>query len=200
MANTAKLEGLNNLLKILDTGRISSVLAFNVAEEVDKLHLAIRDGVKARYTTRYDLTSVRVGNRNATAERGRGYIRNGLIYQHKLIPLARYPFTIDYANNVRNGSPTYVEVVRGKKTLVKGKTRRGGFVPNSRGTPVRITKNSDTGSFGFYERTSSRRYPIKKLYGLTLSQQANYIINHDASVRRRIDGIIFSISKGIFDA
>jgi hypothetical protein len=107
-----------------------------------------------------------LGRPISTVKFGKDVLKGGLVYENKSKPLSSFLASVYWGNlpgaaKKRKGFVHTVEIVRGRKKIVYGKHRRGGFIPRTKGASVGIP--GPTIGYGFLERIAASRFPLRAL-------------------------------------
>ena len=171
-----EIKGLDALKNSINVNRINKEIAIGVGRAILLIHSELKSSVERAYRTPGSLDSVLIGKSASTQQLGANIIRGGLAYANKPINLAAYNVDF-YKGNIpplpkrREGTVHVVEIVRGRRKIVYGKTNRGGFIPRTAsGSIVRFGKKGV-----MLERLGKSRYPVRTLYGPSLSDMVGYV-------------------------
>jgi len=185
---SVEVYGLTEIKDYLSKGKVDKTLALGINDAVVQLHSALRYSVATTYKAPASLDSVLVGRSTSSVKQGKNFIESGL--QYKFIPIgldkyldSYYPGNIN-PGATKQGRVHVVEIKRGAKRIVYGKEHRGGFVPRkgsltSPGAVVRLYRGGGV----MFERTSQSKFPVKVLFGPSLSQLALTSLKEDKKVQ-----------------
>lgn len=206
------IEGLDQLSENL-TGRIPKKIALGLAEVANGLRAVLGTAVDNRYQLTAEtgnLDSVLVGRTIIRVKQGKSFIRTGLTYRFKFIPLSKFSVKevrvsarAKFGVVKPDGSFRFVEKNYALATRVKvlrksgfitvrGKRGFGGFLIK----PTRAKSNNPQRR-GIFERKQRAtflnpanpvdRAPIEALFGPSLSQMAGVVLKTDSKVQRYLD-------------
>lgn len=177
------IQGLEQLKLSLDKKELDRKLIPEIGLSILKLHNALKFAVKENYTIDRSLDSVLKGGSKSNTILGNNLISTSLEYNYKPIDLSKFPYT--YVPGPRGGSVHSVTIKRGVTKIVRGKSRQGGFVPRDRSG--KVYRNA----FGaqMFERIGKSRFPLRVLFGPSLSQMAAKMFDTDSNVHRVEDEI-----------
>jgi hypothetical protein len=194
----AKINGLELLQEALNPKRIKKDISLGVGRAALAIHSELRLAVQRHYRAPGDLDSVLIGKAAKVQDFGRNVIKGELSYSQPSINLSRYmnrlrPIkgNIGPGDKVHDGWVHFVEIIRGRIKVVYGKTNRGGFTSrDAKGNLVRrYRQDSEGNNIGpgrsiMLERQSSKRLPVKPLFGPTLAALAMHMYDHDTKVHQ----------------
>jgi hypothetical protein len=194
------IEGLKELQEALDSKRIKKGIALGLNRFTKEFHSAISFEVTKRYNVKSNaLDSVLEKNPSSSVEFGKSIIRNSLTYKYKPKDLSKYPYTIRWGNlyqpKLKQGWIHTVEVVRGRKKVVYGNHKYGGFTPRSGGKLVRKAYGGQ-----MLERVGKERKPLKLLLGPSLSELAAMVVkNNNGKIGQTLNNLESYIIEDLYD-
>lgn len=207
----ADIYGLNELKDYIDTPKMLKRVAPVIGTATLQLHGALKSSVFNSHQHPKSLDSVLVGKSTSTISFGKNVIESGLVYKYKPVDLGKFSPTWEWGNiNAarRQGRVHSVVVRRDGRKVVHGKDHRGGFIPKKRNdSTVRkynyksqeLSKyNPNKYGAQMFERTTNKRFPLRLLFGPSLSQLAERAFNNglagkDKTVQAAIDNLELTI-------
>jgi len=189
---TVGIYGLKEVKDKFSKEKLKDATAKSLAIAVIQLHNSLKSAVFRRYTARNNLDKQLV-RRSSIVSFGKGIVESGLIYNVQINDLSKFPTTW-YWGNInpadRKGRVHTVTIIRGNKKVSHGKDQRGGFQPrDSRGKVSRIFNKGSQ----MFERTSSKKLPLRVLYGPNTANMINWALHNDKSVHKVIDALELNI-------
>lgn len=176
----ATIYGLDEIKEYINPNRINRELAKGVGSAVKELHATLAHSVFEKYNIKRTLDTVLIGKSISNVTFGKNQISSGLEYRHESTYLSDYVTDV-FDGNIkaeakRPGRVHVVTVIRGRPRIVRGKSGNGGFIPKGWSRPM-------------FERVGQGKYPLRLLYGMSLSQMAETVFTYDPKVQRAIDQI-----------
>lgn len=186
---TVNLLGLSEVKDYFSDKRIKKAVAIGLAKFTLEVHSVLRTAVHNRYTGNQDLDKQLIKSKQ-TVKFGKGVLSAGLQYKIKRQDLSKFNYTTTYGALHRgDGWVHTVEVVRGHKKVLKGKSGRGGFTPRVGGN--RYThgkaKRIFRGGAQMLERTGGKRLPLRVLYAPDTRNMINRALDKDPKVQETIN-------------
>lgn len=178
-----KLTGLDDLRETLGVERIKKQVAVGIAEVARSYHSELRFAVVQRYKiTSREVDNLLIGNTSNVAQFGKNILRGGISYKEKTKSLGNFLDSIYWGNlpekegNPRKGFVHTVEIIRGRKVIVYGKYKQGGFIPRTK--DGRHPKGRV-----FLERISDARYPLRVLTPVNITNLLSYASRTNPKLR-----------------
>lgn len=176
---TLDITGLDKLNERLSVDRFNDNLAKGVAPAIMNIHKAIESAVFHTYNTNgRKLSSVLVGNRLGKVDRDKLFLSTSLSYVYKPVDLSKFPYTYQHIPENNPGAVHTVEIRRGQRKQVVGKSGNGGFVPRNRRLNTNVWRSPKGYGAQMFERIGKARKPLRLLLGPSLAQMANTAINN----------------------
>lgn len=221
-----EFEGLDNFLKSLNTKKLSKQLEIGIAHASQKLEGDIRAAVVNTYSvSSSDVGKVLLGKARSTQKRGKNLIQNGIEYKYKPKPLNEFPFK-EFAVSARSrfalpragkglafikqnkAKGVKVAVKRGRYKTVVGNKGFGGFHKSRSSTSKWAAiqgGRSSSRPAGIYIREQEAtwitepidRAPIRRLYGPSLVQMIDSVLDNDPLVSDTFENFDLLVSKFI---
>jgi len=177
-----EIKGLKELKDSLNPNRIRKEIAVGVGQAATVIHNELRSAVIRAYSSPNDINSVWVGRKATAQNLGKSVIQSNLQYRVKYSDLSKFPYTYAEGNltagKKRTGMVHTVEIVRGRKVVVFGKSNRGGFVPRKNGRAILTSHGAQ-----MFERMSDKRKPLRLLIGPSLTQKITHVYYSDPKVQ-----------------
>lgn len=184
-----EIKNLEEVREFYSTRKLSNSIASGIALSSLELHKTLAKSVSDHYTARNNLNK-QLLKRISTSKRGKSIIESGLLYKIQYSDLSKFP-TTSFLGNInpgarRKGRVHVTTIARGQKKIIHGKSHRGGFIPaDKNGKRTRLHK----GGTQMLERVSSRRFPLRVLYGPSTVQMINWALKNTPSVDKVLDNL-----------
>jgi hypothetical protein len=181
-----EIQGLRELQNEFSQNGLSKKVSFGLGLATKSLHSELRFAVKSRYAISGDLNSVLKGSRfTSTTKFGNSIFENGLEYRYRPIDLSKFPYTKEWGNLLypkpRQGWVHTVTVVRGRPRVSYGKSNHGGF--------TKLNKKHPQYGMQMLERKGKSKYPVRLLFGPSLSEMAYAQLNNNSFVQKRLNDL-----------
>jgi len=189
MAVTISLSGLEEAKHYFSKEKLTKSVATNIGIATLELHGVLRTFINSRYTGKHNLGKQLVRG-TSDVKFGKSAIESGLVYKIKYMDLSKFNYTAHWgALNKGMGWVHTVEVVKGQRKVLKGRSGRGGFTPrvgSSKSSHGRV-KRLYRGGGQMRERTTSASLPLRTLYGPNTKNMIIYALKHDPRVEDVLD-------------
>lgn len=188
MANwKAPLEGLEDLQEELSSKRLKKSIAVELGRAAISLNAALSKEIHRRYNTnRKTLDSVWLNKSTSAQSVGNSITKISLIYKYVPRDLSKFIYDWEWGNinegATNEGRVHSTTILRGRQSIVYGKSHFGGFVP--RKDPNKDQTYSGraytNGKYGaqMFERKTKKQEPLRLLFGPSLTDMASYVFDH----------------------
>ncbi len=188
---TIDVSGFEEAREYFSKEKLTNSIATNIGLATRELHGTLKTFINNRYTGKHDLGKQLV-NSISDVKFGKKVISSGLVYRIKYMDLSKFNYTASYgALNRGKGWVHTVEVVKGQRRVLKGKTGRGGFTPRVGSSSSNHGKAKRLFNSGaqMLERTTNKHLPLRVLYGPNTRSMITYALEHDPKVNKVLDNL-----------
>lgn len=184
-----EIEGLEEVQKLTSKSRIKKVVKQSLGLAITQFHSELRTYVQNRYAKNINLDSYRIGKSSSVVTVGGNTLQGGLSYKIKYFDLSKFPFHVTLGGS--GGRVHNVEVIKGRNKVSHGQYGQGGFVPIKSGVGMRF----GTHGFQMFERTTSKRKPLKLIVAPSTGSMINFAIHNSPVVSRALDNLSTKIGE-----